>query len=259
VKKFMSKNSARTIMLATAAIIIAAGTARAADDAAKSAFTPAQKEEINNMIHDYLIKNPEVMMESAQKYQQNKAEQEIQQVQQNVSKYKDELTAAGLPVGGNPKGSKSVVEFFDYNCGYCKRALDDVVDILKEDKDVKVVFIDMPILSSQSSDAARWALASDKQGKYFEFHSALMKTPLPREKATYRKIAEDLKMDVAKLEKDAEEDKSIREQIEKNLELARNIGIHGTPHFIINGMSYNGFIGIEKMRNAVKTGLPDKK
>jgi protein-disulfide isomerase len=180
---------------------------------------------------------------------------EVQQ-QQAAVKYKDQLTSRDTPSGGNPNGRKVIVEFFDYNCGYCKHAVDDVINTVKGDGDVKVYFKDMPILAATSREAAQWALAAGKQGKYYEFHVALMKSPLPREKDTYKKIASDLNLDVAKLEKDAETDATIKDEIEKNLELARNIGISGTPHFIINGVSYGGYIGGEMMKKAVDTGLP---
>jgi protein-disulfide isomerase len=250
-------------LLAATVLAFAAGPGRpaaAADKAAAadtaSAFTAAQKEELNKVIHDYLLKNPDVVVESLNAAQNKQRDDEAKAFKQNIIKYKDQIYSKDTPIGGNPNGTKTIVEFFDYNCGYCKRAVDDVVNIVKEDGNVKVYFKDMPILAASSNDAAYWAQAAGKQGKYYEFHVALMKSSLPREKETYKKIGQDLKLDVDKLQKDAEGDKSIRDTVEKNLELARNLGIHGTPGFIINGVLYPGYLGLDTMKKVIADGAP---
>lgn len=258
------KTTRMTLLAATILAVVAGGAVRNASAADKSkdsgaVFTPEQQDAIHTMIHDYILENPQVIIEAGDKFQQKQQEEQQKLFQKNVVKYKDFLTSKDTPVGGNPKGNKIVVEFFDYNCGYCKKAVEEVVNVVKDDPDVKVYFKEMPILATSSQDAARWALAADKQGKYYEFHVALMKSSLPRDVTTYKKIAEDLKLDVAKLEKDAEGDSEIRDAIEKNLEVARNLGIHGTPAFIINGTSYPGYISLDIMKKAIATGAPDAK
>ena len=189
----MYKKTLRTILLAATVLAFVAGPGRpaaAAPDKAgapdtTSAFTAAQKEELGKIIHDYLVKNPDVVVESLTAAQNKQHEEEAKDFQKNIIKYKDEIYSKDTPVGGNPNGTKTIVEFFDYNCGYCKRAVDDVVNIVKSDSDVKVYFKDMPSLAASSNDAAYWAQAAGKQGKYYEFHVALMKSSLPREKETY--------------------------------------------------------------------------
>jgi protein-disulfide isomerase len=210
------------------------------------------------MMHDYIVENPEVVMEAFDKFQQKQQDERQKLVQKNIGQYKDFLTSKETPTGGNPKGTKTIVEFFDYNCGYCKKAVDDVVNVVKDDPEVKVYFKDMPILAPSSQDAARWAMAAGKQGKYYEFHVALMKSSLPRDVTTYKKIAQDLKLDVAKLQKDAETDPAIRDAIEKNLDVARNLSITGTPAFIINDEFYGGYVGLDVMKKAVNTSAADK-
>jgi protein-disulfide isomerase len=262
VKRIMPGKTTRMTLLAASILAVAAGGAVGHASAAEKSkdggavFTPEQQDAIHTMIHDYILENPEVIIEAGDKFQQKQQEEQQKLFQKNVIKYKDFLTSKDTPTGGNPKGSKIVVEFFDYNCGYCKKAVEDIVNVVKDDADVKVYFKDMPILATSSTDASRWALAAGKQGKYYEFHVALMKSSLPRDVTTYKKIAEDLKLDVAKLEKDADGDPEIRDAIEKNLEVARDLGIHGTPAFIINGTSYPGYLGLDMMKKAVATKAP---
>jgi protein-disulfide isomerase len=227
--------------------------------AAESALTDAQKKEIQAMIHDYLVNKPEVTIEGLNNYQKNRDQDEQRQFKDNMTKYKDKMTSKDTPFGGNPNGAKTVVEFFDYNCGYCKHAVEDIISLIKQDKDVKVYFKDMPILSHSSEDAARWALAAGRQGKYYDFHVALMHSSGSRDKETFKKIGGDLGLDVAKMEKDAEGDKTIREQIEGNLQAARDLGIHGTPGFIIGDTLYPGYMGLDNMKKAVADSYTPKK
>jgi protein-disulfide isomerase len=256
------KMTRMTLLAATILAVAAGGAVRHASAAdskdTKAVFTPEQQDALHTMVHDYIIENPEVVMEAIDKFQQKQQDERQKLVQKNIGQYKDFLTSKETPSGGNPKGTKTIVEFFDYNCGYCKKAVEDVVNVVKDDPDVKVYFKDMPILAPSSQDAARWAMAAGKQGKYYEFHVALMKSPLPRDVTTYKKIAEELKLDVAKLQKDAETDTGIRDAIEKNLDVARNLSITGTPAFIINDTFYGGYVGLDVMKRAVATKAPDK-
>ncbi|MGI9386384.1 MAG: DsbA family protein, partial [Methyloligellaceae bacterium] len=135
-------------------------------------------------------------------------------------------------VAGNPKGNVTVVEFFDYNCGFCKRALGDIVKLINTDDQVRVVFKELPIFGKPSEETAKLALASIEQGKYMEYHVELLKSPGRMTKARALKIAEKLGLDVEKLQKDVETPK-IEAALAANRTLANNIGLQGTPLYLV--------------------------
>jgi len=224
----------------------------------QAASSTMQKEEIETIVREYLIAHPEVVIEAIESYQANQQEIEQRQFEETLKTSKDELISGNPPFAGNPDGDIVIVEFFDYNCGYCKKALEDIRKVLEADKQVKIIFKEMPILSSSSVDAARYALAAHKQEKYFEYHQALMNSNAAKNKETFDKIGKDLGLDIVKLNKDADS-KEIREDIEQSLALSRNLGIRGTPAFIIGDTLTPGYVThqvmlevINQVRNAKK-------
>jgi protein-disulfide isomerase len=219
--------------------------ARAADD-----FTPGQKLQMETVIHDYLMKNPQVLIDALNAYQDHQQEAANRKFKDKVGDYKGFLTSADAPYAGNPKGDVTIVEFFDYNCGYCKHAVGDVKKLIDGDKNVKVIFKDFPILAPSSNDAARFALASNKQGKYFDFYQALMAYPGEKNEDAYQKIAKDLNLDWDKLKSDADSS-DVRNAVEKNLEVGRELGINGTPAFIFDNELVPGYIGVQNMQQMV--------
>lgn len=239
---------------AVAGALYAAQPAQAADEA----FTPAQKEAMGAFISEYLVSHPEAVVNALEAYQANRAQIEQKQFMESFAKHKETLAKDTSPIAGNPKGDITIVEFFDYNCGYCKKAVEDVMKLLETDKNLKVVFKDMPILSPASQEAARWALAADKQGKYYEYHVALMKDQNQKNKAEFESLAKKLGLDVEKMSKDADS-KEVREAIEKNLNMARDLGIRGTPGFIIGDTMAPGYLGYDAMKAAVDQARAAKK
>lgn len=218
---------------------------------AESSFTPEQKAEIEAMFHDYILENGDVLIEALEKNQIEQQAKQMEETRQNISDNSDYLYNSGSPATGPDDADITIVEFFDYNCGYCKRALNEVQSILDEDKNVRVVFKDMPILSPESMEASKWALASQKQGKYFEFHSALMNFKGAKNEAAYKKIAKDLNLDVKQLEKDKESEEVIA-KIDKNLEMSTKLGIRGTPAFIIGTEFSPGYIPAAQMKSMIE-------
>ena len=134
----------------------------------------AQRKEVESIIKDYLLSNPEVMMEvqSALEAKMDKIQTERAAVaiKQNAAEI---FRPAGSPVVGNAKGDVTVIEFFDYNCPYCKKAFHEVAQLVEKDKQVKLILKEFPILSKGSEEAAKVALAAKMQGKYWEFHRAM--------------------------------------------------------------------------------------
>jgi protein-disulfide isomerase len=221
----------------------AGDTARAesvAPTAGGSAFTDDQKKALGEIIKDYLVKNPEVMIEI-----QNALDEKTEKEQS--AKLKDFMAengkaiyrSAGSSVAGDADGDITVVEFFDFNCGYCKRGLPEVQRLIQDDKKVRFVFKELPILAKGSEDAAKVALAAKRQGKYWEFHQAMLGSKGQANEASALKIAESLGLDMGKVKADMAGD-GVKNELEDMKALAKKIGINGTPHFLVGDKSIPG-------------------
>ena len=235
-------------------LALAAVPAASLQPAAAQALSDAQKQAVEQLIRDYIMKNPEVMIESLQAYQagQHTAQQEA--AQKAVADNRSVLERdAATPVGGNPKGNVTVVDFFDYHCGYCKKALPSVQALLKDDNDVRVVFKELPILGPGSVTAAQAALATWKiaPDKYLPFHVALMEWRGDLSEARVMEVAKKVGIDTAKL-KTAMADPEITAQLKRNAELAQELQIGGTPAFIIGGKLVPGAVDLDTMQEMVK-------
>lgn len=204
-------------------------------------FNIEQKNEINKMIRNYILEYPEIIPEAV----------EVLRSRQNISRIKDSqnlLYNDGYSfVAGNKNGDVTLVEFYDYNCGYCKQVPDVLARLIEEDKNLKVIFKELPILAETSQFASVAAMASMKQGKFSKFHSAMMKNKRALTEDLILKIAADSGIDEAQLLIDMEDPK-IEENIMKTKYLVQNIGISGTPGFVIGNQIIPGFIPYEKLK-----------
>jgi len=157
---------------------------------------------------------------------------------------------------GNPDGDVTMVEFFDYNCGFCKRALPDMVDLMKADPRLKVVLKEFPILSPGSLEAAKVAIAvrmQDKGGaRYLAFHQKLLSGQGPANKANALAVAQSLGFDAARIEQDLESDE-VKQTLEESQRLARTLGINGTPSYVIGDTVVVGAVGIAALTDKVRT------
>lgn len=218
--------------------------------AAGAAFTDAQKTELEGIIKDYIMKNPKVLMDSVNGYrtaeEKNQQDQAVGALKENW----DYFAKGPLPDVGSKKASITIVEFFDYNCGYCKQAYEAVQKSLDEDKDVRFVFVDYPILSEASHLASRYALAAQKQDKYFELHQELMKFKGPKTDENILNLAKTAGLDVAKLKADLNSP-DIEATIKKNTELAQKLAISGTPAFIVGDQIIRGYVPYEAMKTLI--------
>jgi protein-disulfide isomerase len=206
-----------------------------------SPFSAEQKAAIEKIIKEYLLANPEVMMDV-----QNALEAKMETLQAERLKLTLKESAAEIfhrpnaPTAGNPKGDITVVEFFDYNCGYCKRAFGDIAKLVDKDPKVKVVFKELPILSKGSEEAAKVALAARAQGKYWEVHRTLIGLRGEVNEASALRAVEKLGgLDVAKLKKDMDSPE-VKAEIETVRNLAQKMGINGTPHFLVGDRAIAG-------------------
>jgi protein-disulfide isomerase len=155
---------------------------------------------------------------------------------------------------GNPKGDVTLVEFFDYSCGFCKRALPDMLTLLKDDPKLKIVLKEFPILGPGSADAARVAVAvrmQDPDGKkYLAFHQELLGAPGPASKEKALAAAKDQGLDMARLEQDMASNE-VNTTIKEDMTLANAIGIHGTPSYVIGKNLIVGAIGITALEGDI--------
>ena len=223
-------------------------------------FSDADRAEIESIIKDYLTtKHPEVVMQAAQEMQKREHATAETKSKEAVGTSKDRIfNDADTPVGGNPKGDITMVEFFDYQCGYCKMSEESVEKLLKEDKGIKFIYKDFPILGPMSVTAARAALASVNQGKYIKFHDALMTKKDHLTEDLIYQTAKDAGLDVDMLKKDMAGDK-ISKIVDDNLKLGSDIGVRGTPMFIIGEQVYPGALPLEQMKKAIADARAPKK
>lgn len=204
--------------------------------------------EVEKIVEEYINNNPEKILMAVDAYQRKSmGDQQSAALEKNKSRVFDN---PDTPVVGNPSGDITIVEFFDYNCGYCKRAFTEIEGLLAADKGVKVLMKEFPILAPSSETAAKWALAANKQGKYLAFHKGLMDHRGPLEDASIEKIAKDVGLDVAKARSDAESD-AIAKVLASNREIGQSIGISGTPAFAIGDQIYPGMLSKDQLIEAV--------
>ncbi len=225
-------------LLAASAFLLTAyiSSAQAAE------FTDAEKAEIGPIVKEYLLKNPEILKDVSAALQKKEAEQQASVASSGIKQNAETIfRATGDQSEGNLKGKVTVVEFFDYNCPYCKRMTPAVAALLEGDKDVRVVMKEFPILGEGSVFASRAAAASVLQGKYWPFHRALLAAEGRVDAGRVMKIARDIGIDTDRLTKDMMS-ADISKMLQINNDLAGKLGINGTPAFIIGDQLYPGAI-----------------
>jgi len=227
--------------------------------AAKAEMTAAQKAEVEALVKQYILEHGEILIESVNKYQAKQEEETNKEAGVKAKALLESLkTDKNAAIAGNPDGKITMVEFFDFNCGYCKKAFEEIQKVIKEEKDVKVVLYDMPILGPDSLESSKWALAAKKQGKYFEYHTALMNHQGGKDEATFKKLATDAGLDAEKLAKDKAAPE-IEAEIKKHIETAQGLGIQGTPGFLINEKIFRGYIPYDVIQKTLEGERADAK
>ena len=242
------KNILTKLFLSSAICLFFTSSANSVDD--------LSKEEINEYIYQYIMENPEVILESV-----DRLRKKMQENTETNDKFLEEnfMQMANNPIipfmgSDNPK--VTIIEFFDYNCGYCKKSLDAIRELLRSEYDLKVSFRDYPILSPSSKIAAQAALAAKEQGKYFLLHSALMSLQGNLDENKIYSTAESLQIDIIKLKEDMNKPE-IKKILEDNEDLARKLNIRGTPTFLINGKLYAGALELNKLKTIINQSLEE--
>jgi len=242
----MKIDSLRTVLSAAFAVAFvliftwSRGDGNAQDKSNVADLSKLQKNQIEEIVRDYIKNNPRIIGDALIALQKMDADQEIKRAQQAISSNTKKLFRSDKSyIAGNPKGDVTVVEFFDYNCGFCKKALSPLTKLIKSDNNVRVVFKEFPIFGKPSEEAARAALASIAQGKYFEFHSRLLTEPGRADKAKALRIAKSMSMNVDKLESGMNSD-FVNKALEESQKLAFDLRIQGTPHYLVGDRVIQG-------------------
>ena len=235
------------ILAALAALALMAGFA--AESRAQSAASP-DKDAIEQIVRDYLLRNPEIIEEAIGLLRAKQQAEEGARAKAAIRENREALSAHPMsPVSGNTEGDVTVVEFFDYQCGFCKRALPTMEDLLETDTNVRVVWKEFPILGPVSVFAARASMAAARQGKFLPFHLALMREAKLTEQEVLE-IAGRTGLDMERLGQDMQ-DPAIGAYIDETRALARKLGIGGTPAFLIGETLVPGVIDSARMKELV--------
>jgi protein-disulfide isomerase len=223
--------------------------------AAAQSISPAQRKEIEAIIKDYLVKNPEVLQEAYMELEKRQAVAEAAKHQSAVKDHAEALfNSKRQVVLGNPKGDVTMVEFFDYNCGYCKRALSDMLELMKGDPKLRVVLKEFPVLGEASLEAARVSVAARMQDatgkKFLDFHQKLLGNRGSISRAQALSAAKDAGFDMSRLERDAASDEP-KATVEESFKLADALGLSGTPSYVIGSEVVVGAVGLVNLQQKV--------
>lgn len=217
-------------LLTATALALAVGTPTLF--AADAPLSATQKKQMETVIHDYLVQNPEVLVEVSQVLQQKQQKTMQDQAVSAISKNAGSLFEGNLAIAGNPKGNVTMVEFFDYQCGHCKKMKPVIDGLIKNDPNLRVVYLEFPIFGKTSELASRAALAAAMQGKYDAMHQALLQIDKHLDDALVMQAAKTAGLNTVTLKTDMDS-KKVTDILAANRQLAEQLHLMGTPAFII--------------------------
>ncbi len=211
------------------------------------------EKDVEAIVIKVIKEKPEMIVESLQTMQNKLQAQQGEEQQKAVKANYKALTQNALsPIAGNAKGDVIIAQFYDFHCGYCKRMLPVVQELIGSDKNVKIIFIDFPILSEDSVVAAKASVAANRIApkKYMEYHSALMNYAGKYDEATVIKLAKDIGIDGDKLAKEMSSD-TVKKYLAEMKALGEKMGVRGTPAMVIGQQMYPGALDVEAVKQAV--------
>jgi protein-disulfide isomerase len=220
-------------------------------------FSSDQRGEIERILRDYLLSHPELLQEVLAEMEKRQSVVEAEKHREGVKQHAEIIFSSPRQVTlGNPQGDITVVEFFDYNCGYCKRAMDDMTALIKGDAKIKFVLKEFPVLGEGSTQAAQVAVAvrmQDKTGgkKYLEFHQKLLGRG-PADKARAMAVAKEVGLDMARLEKDMASEE-VKATLQESFKIAEALGLNGTPSYVVGNDVVIGAVGLPALKERVNT------
>ena len=221
-------------------------------------FSESQRSEIEQIVKEYLLSHPELLQDVMSELDKRQTAAEAEKHRTAVKEYSPAIFASPFQITlGNAQGDVTLVEFFDYNCGYCKRAMSDMLEMLKTDPKLKFVLKEFPVLGEGSVQAAQVAAAvrmQDKSSgkKYLEFHQKLLGGRGHADKARALAVAKEVGFDVARIEKDMASDE-VKTQLEESFKLADALGLNGTPSYVVGSDVLVGAVGLNTLKEKVNT------
>lgn len=221
-----------------------AGTAGAAE------FTPAQRAEIVAIVRDALKKDPSILRDAVVALQAEDGEKSQEASRAAITQYRGELVTPADPVAGDPHGDVTLVEFFDTRCPYCRRMEPAMSQFLAQDRKVRLVYKDLPILGPASLMGSKALLAAQKQGAYLPMRDAVMKLPPDTTMAQLETTARNLGLDWPRMQRDMN-DPAIQARLDQNIALAHKLGIQGTPALIIGNDLIPGAVDLTDLKKLV--------
>ena len=246
----MNKFGLILVLLVTTGVgLVALTQAPHAQDRVKTSFTPAQEQQIGELVRQYILDNPEIIPEAV-------AELQRREVARTLETYRQALqTPFPGAEAGNPRGDVTIVEFFDYRCPYCRKSHNDLKRLIREDPNLRVIYRDLPILDQQGSEplsrrAALASLAAARQGRYNELHDALFSQPGRLNQASLVAAVRKSGLNESRLATDMA-DPALEQELNKNLQLGGNLGLTGTPTYIIGDQIISGAVEYDTLRQAV--------
>jgi protein-disulfide isomerase len=237
------------IPLATAVLVASSAAAPA------QTFSPDQQKQIESIVKQYLITHPEVIQEVMTALDKQQKDTEAQQARATITA--NNATLFNSPhqvVLGNPQGKVEMVEFFDYNCGFCKHALPDMIKLLDTDHDIKFVLKEFPVLGEGSVEAAHVAVAARMQdptgAKYIQFHQKLLGGRGVADKARALAVAKEVGFDMARIQRDMASDE-VKTTIDEDMKLADALGVNGTPSYVVGDELVVGAVGFDELKKKI--------
>jgi protein-disulfide isomerase len=231
--------------------LVAFGFAAAPRADAADAVSPEQKSAVEQIIHDYILQHPELLIQALQSAEDKAKATAEERVRATLVEKRQELLADPTsPTAGNPKGDVTIVEFFDYRCPYCKQVEPSLEALLREDRQLRIIYKELPILGKDSVYATRVALAARKQAKYEAFHAAMMAAKGQIDEKVVFQVAASAGLDIEQVKTDMKS-AEVDDIIQRNLDLAQALEIRGTPAFIIGSEMVPGAIDIATMKKKI--------
>jgi protein-disulfide isomerase len=260
--KFAIGIAALAAAAAGGAWLTASGGGASGYDAAKAtagltAFSSTQQQEVGQLVHAYLLANPEIIPQAIQQLQKNEARKVLANIRDDL-----ERGAPGA-VAGNPDGDVTLVEFFDFRCPYCRQAHSELTTLIQEDPNLRVVFRDFPVLDRDGAEplsmrAALAALAAGRQGRYNEVRNALFEAPGRLTQETLVQAVRKSGADERKIAADMES-RDLKAELEKNYQYARILGFNGTPSYVIGDQIIPGAVGVDALREAIREARAERR
>ncbi len=237
------------ITVSAGVLFASAALSRAADE---TELTPQQIQQIEAVIERYMLENPQILERVQERLTEVRTEELRAAQRASLARNKDLIfDSQNQVVLGNPEGDVTLVEFFDYNCGYCREATGHLQSLLQADNNLRIVMKEFPILGESSYEAAQVAIAVASQADYWGFHHALMSVEGQADRQSALKAAEEAGLDVQKIEAAIDEQKA-EAAIDEVRALAGSLGINGTPSYIIGDEVIVGFVDVDFLRKKIE-------